>query len=468
MTDTVARPAPGSAHAATEEVSTIVQRRLLQTAIPGPRSRELQRRRESAVSAGFGVTLPVFVEQASGGIVVDVDGNQLIDLASGIAVTSVGASDPDVAAAVANQAARFTHTCFMVTEYDGFVDVAEALNRLTPGDHEKRTALFSTGAEAVENAIKIARTTTGRDAVIVLDHAYHGRTLLTMTMTAKHVPYKAGFGPYAPEVYRTPTAYPFRSPAGPGRATEDALARLKELVLTQVGTDRVAAIIAEPIQGEGGFIVPSPGFLPGVQEFAREHGIVFIADEIQTGFGRTGDMFASEHEGLVPDIITSAKALAGGMPLSAVTGRADLMDAVAPGSIGGTYAGNPVACAAALAAIAVIERDGLVERARAIEAQVLPRLRALADGCHMIGDVRGRGAMLAIELVKPGTTVPDPAAAKAIAAHCHAEGVITLVCGTFGNVIRLLPPLVIEPALLDDALDVIEHAIREYVNRAPA
>jgi 4-aminobutyrate aminotransferase/(S)-3-amino-2-methylpropionate transaminase len=263
-------------------------------------------------------------------------------------------------------------------------------------------------------------------------------------------------------------AYPFRSPVGPERAAEDALARLKELVLTQIGADRVAAIVAEPIQGEGGFIVPSPGFLAGVQAFAREHGIVFIADEIQTGFGRTGRMFASEHEGLVPDLVTSAKALAGGMPLSAVTGRAELMDAVAPGSIGGTYAGNPVACAAALAAIEVIERDDLVGRARAIEAQVLPRLEAIAAETGVIGDVRGRGAMLAMEFVRPGTVEPDAAAAKAVAAHCHSEGVITLVCGTYGNVIRLLPPLVIEPELLEDALGVIEQAVREYAGGSRA
>ncbi|HEY9495879.1 MAG TPA: 4-aminobutyrate--2-oxoglutarate transaminase [Intrasporangium sp.] len=438
-----------------------MQRRLVQTAIPGPRSLALQKEREGHVSGGFGATVPVFVEQASGGIIVDVDGNQLIDLASGIAVTSVGASAPEVAAAVAEQASRFTHTCFMVTEYEGFVDVAKALARLTPGDHEKRTALFTTGAEAVENAVKIARAATGRQAVVVLDHAYHGRTLLTMTMTAKHVPYKAGFGPFAPEVYRAPTAYPFRSPVGPERCAEDALARLTEMITTQIGADRVAAIIAEPIQGEGGFIVPAPGFLKGVQDFAREHGIIFIADEIQTGFARTGTMFASEHEGIVPDLICTAKALGGGLPLSAVTGRAEIMDRMAPGTIGGTYAGNPVACAAALAAIGVIERDDLVARASAIEGQVLPRLRTLAEDVPAIGDVRGRGAMLALEFVVPGTTEPDPAAARAVAAHCHSEGVITLVCGTFGNVIRLLPPLVIEADLLADALDVLEQGIRE-------
>jgi 4-aminobutyrate aminotransferase/(S)-3-amino-2-methylpropionate transaminase len=442
-------------------LAPVEQRRELRTAVPGPRSIALHAEREAHVSRGFGVTLPVFVERASGGIIVDVDGNQLVDLASGIAVTSVGASAPEVVEAIGEQAARFTHTCFMVTEYEAFVDVAKALNRLTPGDHEKRTALFSTGAEAVENAIKIARAATGRQAVVVLDHAYHGRTLLTMTMTAKLLPYKGGFGPFAPEVYRAPTAYPFRSPVGPERCAEVALARLVELVQTQIGADNVAAIVAEPIHGEGGFIVPAPGFLTGVQEFAREHGIVFIADEIQTGFARTGDLFACEHEGIVPDLICTAKALGGGMPLSAVTGCAELMDAVAPGTIGGTYAGNPVACASALAAIEIIERDDLASRARAIEAQVLPRLRALGEEVSAIGEVRGRGAMLAVELVVPGTKEPDPAAARAVAAQCLQEGVLILVCGTFGNVIRLLPPLVIEPELLDDALGVLEQGLRQ-------
>jgi 4-aminobutyrate aminotransferase/(S)-3-amino-2-methylpropionate transaminase len=444
-----ARPAP------------VEQRRLLRTAVPGPRSLALHEERRAHVSRGFGVTLPVFVERASGGIIVDVDGNQLIDLASGIAVTSVGASAPEVVAAVTEQAQRFTHTCFMVTEYEAFLDVAKALNRLTPGDHDKRTALFTSGAEAVENAVKIARTATGRQAVVVLDHAYHGRTLLTMTMTAKNLPYKDGFGPFAPEVHRAPMAYPFRSGLDPERCAADALARLRELVTTQIGSERVAAIVVEPIQGEGGFIVPPPGFLAGVQEFAREHGILLIADEIQTGFARTGTMFACEHEGIVPDLICTAKALGGGMPLSAVTGRAQIMDAVGPGSIGGTYAGNPVACAAALAAIEIIERDDLAGRARAIGERVLPRLEALAQDVPAVGDVRGRGAMLAVELVVPGTTEPDAAAARAVAAHCHREGVLVLVCGTFGNVIRLLPPLVIDSELLDDAVDVLEHGIRQ-------
>ncbi|MFF6983735.1 4-aminobutyrate--2-oxoglutarate transaminase [Streptomyces sp. NPDC008343] len=437
------------------------QRRIVNTPIPGPRSRKLQKQRTAELATGLGMALPVFIERAGGGILVDVDGNHIIDMASGIAVTSVGASHPAVVHSVTEQVQRFTHTCFLVTEYDGFVDVAAALNRLTPGDHEKKTALFTTGAEAVENAVKIARGATGRPAVITLDHGYHGRTLLTMSMTAKNVPYKQGFGPFAPEIYRVPAAYPFRWPGDPQECAQQALHRLRECVLTQIGASNVAAIVAEPIQGEGGFIVPPPGFLRGVQEFANEHGIVFIADEIQTGFGRTGAMFACDHEEVVPDLITTAKALAGGMPLSAVTGRAELMDAVPPGGLGGTYAGNPVACAAALATIETIEREDLVRRARTIEDLAKPRLERLVSRQSVVGEVRGRGAMLALEFVHPGSTAPAPEIAQAVAARCHAEGVLVLVCGTFGNVIRLLPPLVIGDDLLDDALTVLEQAIRE-------
>jgi 4-aminobutyrate aminotransferase/(S)-3-amino-2-methylpropionate transaminase len=436
------------------------QKRLVVTTIPGPRSKDLQAVRNRAVSDGLGTALPVFIADAGGGILVDVDGNHIIDFGSGIAVTSVGASAPAVVDRVSEQVAKFTHTCFFVTEYDGFVQVAAALNRVTPGDYPKKTALFTTGAEAVENAIKIARVATGRDAVVVLGHAFHGRSLLTMTMTAKTVPYKEGFGPFAPEVYRVPSPYPYRWPQGPEQAMEGALAALRDVVQTQIGVRNVAAIVVEPIQGEGGFIVPPPGYLQGVQAFAREHGIVFVADEIQTGFARTGHMFASEHEGLEPDLITMAKGLAGGLPLSAVTGRAELMDAVPAGGLGGTYAGNPVACAAALGALETIEREGLVERARAIEARVMPRLQALVDSHPVVGEVRGRGAMLAIEFVEPGSTAPAPAIAKAVAAACYAEGVLPLVCGTYGNVVRLLPPLVISNELLDDGVDVLIEAIR--------
>jgi 4-aminobutyrate aminotransferase/(S)-3-amino-2-methylpropionate transaminase len=435
------------------------QRREVRTPIPGPASLALQARRRAELPVGVGLTLPVFVARAGGGILVDVDGNHIVDLASGIAVTSVGAAAPEVVRRVTEQAELFTHTCFLVTQYEGYVDVAAALNRLAPGDHAKKTALFSTGAEAVENAVKIARAATGRRAVVVLDHAYHGRTLLTMSMTAKNVPYKEGFGPFAPEVYRAPAPYPFRWRSGPDRAGAEALEILREVVTVQIGAENVAAVVVEPIQGEGGFIVPPDGYLAGVRELTREHGIVFVADEVQTGLARTGDMFACDHERVVPDLVTTAKALGGGLPISAVTGRADLMDAVRAGGLGGTYAGNPVACAAALGALATIEQENLVEKARRIEELVKPRLEALQGDGSVVGDVRGRGAMLAMEFVVPGTREAAPDVARAVAARCHAEGVLVLTCGTFGNVIRLLPPLVIEEDLLDDALAVLEEAV---------
>jgi 4-aminobutyrate aminotransferase/(S)-3-amino-2-methylpropionate transaminase len=443
-------------------VSLPTQQRIVKTVIPGPESVRLHERRGQQLAAGFGITLPVFVAAAGGGIIVDVDGNHLIDLASGIAVTSVGASHPEVVARVQAQVEKFTHTCFMVTEYEPAIEVAATLNRLTPGDHEKRTGLFTTGAEAVENAVKIARTYTGRSAVVVLSHAYHGRTLLTMTMTGKNVPYKDGFGPFAPEVYRVPSPYPYR---WAGAATDEAgiaqeaFDQLADIITTQIGADRVAAIIAEPIQGEGGFVVLPQGYLTKVAAFAREHGIVFIADEIQTGLGRTGAMFAVDHEPVVPDLVTTAKALGGGLPLSAVTGRAEIMDAVAPGGLGGTYAGNPVACAAAQAALEVIERDDLAARARRIEEIAKPRLQALTGPESWVGDVRGRGAMLAMEFVRPGTTEPVAQAAKRVAAYAGEHGVLTLTCGTYSNVIRLLPPLVIGEDLLADALSVLEDAV---------
>lgn len=441
-------------------MSLPVQQRILTTAVPGPESQRLHARRQAAFADGFGVTMPVFVAEAGGGIVVDVDGNHLVDLASGIAVTSVGASHPDVVAAVQAQAERFTHTCFMVTEYEPAIEVAERLNRLVPGDVPRKTGLFTTGAEAVENAVKIARTFTGRPAVVVLSHAYHGRTLLTMTMTSKNVPYKEGFGPFAPEVYRVPSPYPFRTAGGDAAAAAtQAYDALVDTVLTQLGAHNVAAIVAEPIQGEGGFIELPEGYLARVADFAREHGILLVVDEIQSGLGRTGAMFAHERDGVVADLVTTAKALAGGMPLSAVTGRADVMDAVAPGGLGGTYAGNPLACAAAVAAIDVIEREDLCARARRIEELVKPRLEALVGPGSIVGDVRGRGAMLAMEVVRPGTLEPDADATRRIAAACHAQGVIALTCGTYGNVVRLLPPLVIGEELLTDAIDVLVAAV---------
>jgi 4-aminobutyrate aminotransferase / (S)-3-amino-2-methylpropionate transaminase / 5-aminovalerate transaminase len=435
------------------------QCRKLVTDLPGPLSLALQERRVKALPRGLGTTLPVFVERAGGGVIVDVDGNHLIDLGSGIAVTSVGASAPEVVSRVQEQAARFTHTCFLVTGYEGYVEVAERLNRLTPGTHPKRTALFSTGAEAVENAVKIARAATGRPDVVVFDHAFHGRTLLTMAMTAREVPYKSGFGPFPGEVHRAPYAYPLRWPGGPDSCLPEALGQLESL-LEKVGAASVAAIVIEPLQGEGGFIVPAPGFLPGVAALAARHGIVLVLDEVQTGFGRTGDMFASDHDGIVPDLICTAKALGGGLPLAAVTGRAELMDAVPDGGLGGTYAGNPLACAAALGMLDMLENHDLPARARRLESLIRQRLEPLVHEVAAIAEVRGRGAMMAIELVTPGTLEPAPQLAKAVAAQCHSNGVVVLVCGTFGNVVRLLPPLVIDESLLAEGLDVLAEALR--------
>ncbi|NEK85118.1 4-aminobutyrate--2-oxoglutarate transaminase [Blastococcus saxobsidens] len=434
------------------------QVRRLVTEIPGPRSRELAARRAAALPAGLTSAQPVFAAAGGGGVLVDVDGNSFIDFGSGIAVTSVGNSAARVVARATEQLQQFTHTCFLVNPYEGYVEVCEALNRLTPGDHEKRTALFNTGAEALENAVKYARMATGRTGVVVFDHAYHGRSMLTMAMTAKNTPYKKGFGPLAGEVYRSPMAYPYRAPGGAERATADALAALRDLIDVQVGADQIACVVLEPIQGEGGFIVPSPGFFPAVAELCRERGILFVADEVQTGFARTGDMFACEHEGVVPDLITTAKGLAGGLPLAAVTGRAEIMDTVHPGGIGGTYSGNPVSCAAALGVIESIEQEGLVERARQIGTAFLGRLREIAASSPVVGDVRGRGAMIAVELVRPGTTEPDPAAVAAVVKYCQERGLLVLTAGTYGNVLRFLPPLVMPDHLLAEGLDILSEA----------
>ncbi|GAA1102740.1 4-aminobutyrate--2-oxoglutarate transaminase [Nesterenkonia jeotgali] len=456
---------PGPPQSLADLPTRLPQRRELLTEVPGPASRELAQRRAAAVPSSAVSVMPVYVADADGGVIRDVDGNSFVDLGSGIAVTSVGASDPAVVTAVAEQVAHFTHTCFMVTPYQGYIEVAEELARLTPGEHAKRTVLFNSGAEAVENAVKIARLATGRQAVVAFDHAYHGRTNLTMALTAKSMPYKTNFGPFAPEVYRMPMSYPYRD-AHPKISGKTAAKRAINQMEKQIGASSIAAILIEPIQGEGGFIVPAEGFLPTLADWAQKHGVVFIADEVQSGFCRTGDWFASQNEGVVPDLVTMAKGIAGGMPLSAVTGRAELLDAVHPGGLGGTYGGNPVACAAALAAIKTMKDHDLAGRARAIEALVLPRLRTLADELGTdqgpIGDIRGRGAMLALELVKPGTTEPDPETTRAVAAECLAQGVLILTCGTYGNVIRLLPPLVISQELLEDALGVLENALRRH------
>ncbi|MEV6588019.1 4-aminobutyrate--2-oxoglutarate transaminase [Streptomyces acidicola] len=440
-------------------MTAVPQERRVVTAIPGPKSQELQARRTAAVAQGVGSVLPVFTARAGGGIIEDVDGNRLIDFGSGIAVTSVGASAEAVVRRASAQLQDFTHTCFMVTPYEGYVAVAEALAELTPGDHAKKSALFNSGAEAVENAVKIARSYTKRQAVVVFDHGYHGRTNLTMALTAKNMPYKQGFGPFAPEVYRMPMAYGYRWPTGPENAGPEAAAQAIDQITKQIGPENVAAIIIEPVLGEGGFIEPAKGFLPALREFATDHGIVFVADEIQSGFCRTGQWFACEDEGIVPDLITTAKGIAGGLPLAAVTGRAEIMDAAHAGGLGGTYGGNPVACAGALGSIETMKELDLNARAKAIEATMKARLSAMAEKFEIIGDIRGRGAMIAIELVKDRTTKePNPEATGALAKACHQQGLLVLTCGTYGNVLRFLPPLVIGEDLLGEGLDIIEQA----------
>ncbi|HSN43950.1 MAG TPA: 4-aminobutyrate--2-oxoglutarate transaminase, partial [Propionibacteriaceae bacterium] len=394
---------------------------------------------------------------AGGGVVEDVDGNTFIDLGSGIAVTSVGNAAPAVVAAVAAQAADFTHTCFMVTPYEGYVALAEKLAELVPGDFPKKAALFNSGAEAVENAVKIARHATGRSAVVAFEHAYHGRTNLTLAMTSKAMPYKRGFGPFASDVYRVPTSYPFRDPEG--MTGEEAANRAISMVASQIGADQVACVVYETIQGEGGFIVPAPGFMTRLTQWCADTGIVFIADEVQSGMARTGAWFAFEHEGIIPDLVTVAKGVGGGMPVSAVVGRAEMLDSVHPGGLGGTYGGNPVACAAALAAIATMEAEDLFARARRIEEIIREELGSLVGG--VVGELRGRGAMMALEFVKPDTLEPNPDAVKQVVASCFSHGVVILSCGTYGNNIRLLPPLVISDDLLREGLGVLRSAIED-------
>jgi len=419
----------------------INQTRRIITDLPGPKSKALDVRRSAAVAQGVSSVFPLYIDRAEGAILVDVDGNSLIDLGSGIAVVSVGHAAPAVVDAVQDQIAKFAHTCFV----------------RTPGDHEKRSALFNSGAEAVENAVKIARHVTGRDGVIAFDHAYHGRTNLTMALTAKNMPYRHRFGPFAPEVYRVSMSYPYRDPEGMTGA--EAAARAIEQMERQVGAANAGCVVIEPIQGEGGFIVPAQGFLPAIAEWCAANGVLLIADEVQTGFCRTGEWFACDHEGVVPDLITTAKAMAGGMPLAAVTGRAELMDEVHVGGLGGTYGGNPVSCVAALASIQTMVDQDLAGAAVKIGATIAERFTSLQSSHAGIGDIRGRGAMMAMELVKPDTMEPDADAAKRIVAACHKAGVVTLSCGSYGNVLRLLPPLVIEPELLDDGLGVLADVI---------
>jgi 4-aminobutyrate aminotransferase/(S)-3-amino-2-methylpropionate transaminase len=441
----------------------IPQERKLVTEVPGPKSLEWFARRASAIPSGVVNLHQVVTARASGAIIEDVDGNRLIDFATGIAVLNVGHAAPEVVAAIQRQAELDTHTCFHVTANEPYIELAERLNALAPIDGPAKTMFANSGAEAVENAVKIARKATGRSAIVAFDHAFHGRTLMGMSLTAKVMPYKQGMGPFAPEVYRLPFAYPYRWPSGPERCAAEALAYAIDEMHKHIGEENIAAVILEPIQGEGGFIVPAPGFVKGVADFCNANGIVFIADEIQSGMGRAGKWFTIVDEGVTPDIVTSAKSLGGGMPISAITGRADLMDAVHVGGLGGTYGGNPVAAAAALAVLDKIEGEGLLDASVRTGEAIMSRFRGMQERFPQIGEVRGRGSMCAIELVAdPATKEPlDAGRMGTIALECLREGVVVLTAGTYGNVVRLLPPVNIDEALLADGLDVLESAMEK-------
>ena len=446
MTDTL--------HASSTPVVT--QERRILTAVPGPKSQELHERRLAVVPVGVSTTLPIYVQRAHGAIVVDVDGNQFIDLGAGIGVTTVGHTNDEVAAAASAQLSELTHTLFTITPYEGYVRVAELLAQHTPGDHAKKTVLVNSGAEAVENGVKIARKFTGRNGIAVLEHAYHGRTNLTMAMNYKASPYATGFGPFAGDIYRAPSSYPFHD----GLNGADAAARTIAYLEKTVGASDLACLVVEPIQGEGGFQVPADGYLPALQQWCTDNGIVFIADEIQSGMARTGAYFASEHFGLVPDMVLSAKGIAGGLPLAGVTGRSEIMDSAQPGGLGGTFGGNPVAAAASIAVFNQIEELGLLAEAGRIERVLVDGLLALQKQYPIIGEVRGIGAMVAMELVQPDTTDPNTEAVTAITQFAAQNGVILLTAGTYGNVIRFLPSLVISDELLADALGVIGEAFQ--------
>jgi len=441
----------------------------LKTSIPGPKSQALGARRAKAVPKGVPATTPIAIVQADNAVVTDADGNRLIDFGGGIGVVNAGHRHPKVVQAVKDQLDHFTHVCFPVSMYEPYIELAEKMNALTPGTHEKRTFFVNSGAEAVENAIKAARRATGRQAVICFEHGFHGRTYLGLSLTSKVNPYKLGFGPFMPEIYRIPFPYCYRCDAGPKNGTCCMADRshLEHLLASHVDPKGVAAVIMELEIGEGGFIPVPAAYLSMLAQFCKDHGIVFIADEIQTGFGRTGKMFASEHYGLVPDIITTAKSLAGGLPLAAVTGRAEILDASQPGGLGGTYGGNPLACAAALAIIDAMQEEKLVEKGARVGDAIRARFEQWRAKYPEVGDVRGLGAMIAIELVKDRAT-KEPA--KELTGKLQAEalkrGVILLSAGTLGNVIRVLVPLTVEDAVLEEGLDVMEEAFKAALGRS--
>ncbi|WGG50978.1 4-aminobutyrate--2-oxoglutarate transaminase [Rugamonas sp. DEMB1] len=416
---------------------------------------ELQQRKDAATPRGVGVMCQFYAERALNGEIWDVEGRRYIDFAAGIAVLNTGHRHPKIVAAIEQQLAKFTHTCYQVVPYASYVELAERINQLTPGTHAKKTAFFSSGAEAVENAIKIARAATGRSAVIAFSGAFHGRTMMGMALTGKVAPYKIGFGPFPTEVYHAPFPVPLH-----GVDTADSLAALQTLFKCDVDPQRVAAIILEPVQGEGGFYAAPQDFMRALRALCDQHGILLIADEIQTGFARTGKLFAMQHYDVLPDLMTIAKSLAGGMPLSAVCGRAEIMDAPAPGGLGGTYAGNPLAIAAALAVIDIIEDEQLCARAGVLGDRLKERLHGLRGAVPQIAEVRGMGGMIAVEFTKPGTHEADMAFTKQVQTLALQQGLLLLTCGVYGNVIRFLFPLTISDALMDEALAILESAMR--------
>ncbi|KXY73000.1 MULTISPECIES: 4-aminobutyrate--2-oxoglutarate transaminase [Bacillus] len=422
----------------------------------------LHERRKNAVPEGPYNITELYVQSAKGAIITDVDGNELIDFAGGIGMQNVGHCHPKVVKAIQDQVESSIHSCFHVAPYESYITLAERLNELTPGDCKKKTMFANSGAEAIENAVKIARKATGRSAIVSFERAYHGRTLLTMSLTSKVKPYKHGFGPFASEVYKLPYPYYYRADEGLTQEEVDAqiLAYFERFMLEEVASDTIAAIILEPLQGEGGFIVPTTTFIQGVRNICDKYGIIMIADEIQTGFARTGSLFAMDHFGVAPDLMTFSKSIAAGMPLSAVTGRADLMDAPGPGQLGGTFSGSPAACAAALAVLDVIEEENLVNRAVEIGERMMTVFHSWKEKYEIVGDVRGLGAMTAIELVKDkGTKEPASEEVKAIMKETHSKGVITISAGIYSNVLRFLPPLVITDEQLEEGLTILEAAI---------
>jgi 4-aminobutyrate aminotransferase/(S)-3-amino-2-methylpropionate transaminase len=439
----------------------------IRTEIPGPKSRALMARREAAIPRGPANATPIFAAGAEGAVIEDVDGNRYLDFAGGIGCLNIGHRSPRVLSAIRAQLEKHLHLCFAVTPYEGYIAVAEKLNALTPGKFAKKTILLNSGAEAIENSIKIARAYTKRPAVICFEDAFHGRTLLTMSLTSKTHPYKAGFEPFASDIYRIPFAYPYRGEKG---ATAKTFAHyLEDAFKRSVAPESVAAVIAEPVLGEGGFIIPPPDYFKLLQNICRKHGILFIADEVQSGFARTGKWFASEHFGIEPDLITMAKSLGGGMPIAAVTGRAEIMDAPGAGALGGTYCGHPASCAAALAAIETIEKEGLLERSTAIGKHFEERARGWQKKWSLIGEVRGLGGMCAIELVRDAQTrEPADSETKEIAKYCYEHGLITITAGTFNNVMRILAPLAISDEQFDEGLNVLEAALASVVERKQA